>query len=112
MWGYVTTRHDYSNENKCLDRIFGGAEGDLTARVEQALMPSLDQLRIDFDAAAEALHAALAQVSEGASAIHAAVDDIARASDDLSRRTEHQAASLEETAAALNEITATVKRSA
>ena len=88
------------------------AEGDLSARVERALMPSLDQLRVDFNAAAEALNAALAQVADGASAIHEGADDIARASDDLSRRSEQQAASLEETAAALDEITATVKRSA
>lgn len=88
------------------------AEGDLTARVEQALMPSLDRLRLDFNAAAEALHLALEQVSNGASAIHAGAEDIARASDDLSHRSEQQAASLEETAAALDEITATVKRSA
>jgi len=88
------------------------AEGDLTARVEQALMPSLDQLRVDFNAAAEALHVALEQVSSGASAIHSGAEDIARASDDLSHRSEQQAASLEETAAALDEITATVKRSA
>ena len=88
------------------------AEGDLNARVERELMPSLDQLRIDFNAAAEALHAALSEVSSAASAIDAGSHEIARASDDLSRRTEQQAASLEETAAALSEITATVRRSA
>ncbi|ATC32150.1 PAS domain S-box protein [Caulobacter vibrioides] len=88
------------------------AEGDLTARIEQALMPSLDQLRLDFNAAAEALHLALDKVSSGASAIHSGSADIARTSDDLSHRSEQQAASLEETAAALDEITATVKRSA
>jgi len=88
------------------------AGGDLDARVERQLMPSLDQLRIDFNAAAEALHDALTQVSSAASAIDAGSHEIARASDDLSRRTEQQAASLEETAAALSEITATVKRSA
>ncbi|WP_143324327.1 PAS domain-containing methyl-accepting chemotaxis protein [Caulobacter sp. FWC2] len=88
------------------------AEGDLTARVQQNLIPSLDQLRVDFNAAAEALHEALAQVASGSSAIHSGADDIAQASDDLSRRTEQQAASLEKTAAALDEITATVRRSA
>jgi methyl-accepting chemotaxis protein len=88
------------------------AAGDLDARVERPLMPSLDQLRVDFNSAAEALHTALSQVSIGASAIHVGAAEIARASDDLSRRTEQQAASLEQTAAALDEITATVKRSA
>jgi methyl-accepting chemotaxis protein len=88
------------------------ADGDLDARVERELMPSLDQLRIDFNAAAEALHDALHQVSNAASSIDAGSHEIARASDDMSRRTEQQAASLEETAAALSEITATVRRSA
>jgi len=88
------------------------ANGDLDARVEQELMPSLDQLRIDFNAAAEALHQAVRQVAIAAAAIDAGSHEIARASDDMSRRTEQQAASLEETAAALTEITATVKRSA
>jgi methyl-accepting chemotaxis protein len=88
------------------------AEGDLNARVEQHLIPSLDQLRVDLNKAAEALNAALQQVAGGATAIHTGVDDIARASEDLSRRTEQQASSLEETAAALDEITAAVRRSA
>jgi len=88
------------------------AEGDLTTRIDQPLIPSMDQLRVDFNAAALALNEALSQVAAGASAIHGGVSDIARASDDLARRTEQQAASLEETAAALDEITATVKRTA
>ncbi len=92
-----------------LSRLAGG---DLSARVEAALMPSLDQLRVDFNAAAEALHQALAQVSDGATAIHASAADITRTSDDLSRRSEQQAASLEETVAALEEITSRVKQSA
>ena len=88
------------------------AHGDLTIRVGQTLMPSLDQLRLDFNAAADALETALSQVARGSSAIHAGAADISKASDDLSLRTEQQAASLVQTVAALNEITATVKRSA
>ena len=88
------------------------ADGDLEIRVDQPLMPSLDQLRTDFNAAASALHDALRTVSTSASAIHTGTDEIAHASDDLSRRTEQQAASLEETAAALDQITATVKKTA
>ena len=88
------------------------AQGDLSSRVETRLMPSLAELRVNFNSAADALHEALAHVSNGASAIQATAGQITQASDDLSRRTEQQAASLEETAAALDEITATVNRTA
>ncbi len=106
----LTTR--MTNLSLVGDALARLAEGDLTARVEQPLMSSMDQLRVDFNAAAQALHQALAEVATGATAIHAGVNGIARASDDLSHRTENQANSLQRTAAALDEITATVKRSA
>jgi methyl-accepting chemotaxis protein len=88
------------------------SEGDLRAQVHDPLMPSLDQLRIDFNAASAALAEAIGQVAVNSAAIHAGADEIASASGDLSRRTESQAASLEETAAALDQITATVGKTA
>jgi methyl-accepting chemotaxis protein len=75
-------------------------------------MPSLDKLRLDFNAAAETLFEALRVVSSGASAIQSGASEISMATGDLSRRTEQQAANLEETAAALDQITATVRRTA
>ena len=101
-----------ANVNIVGDALSGLAGGDLEARVDTRLMPSLDKLRVDFNAAAEALHDAVQAVSASAEAIYSGSGEIAHASDDLSRRTEQQAASLEETAAALDQITATVKRTA
>jgi methyl-accepting chemotaxis protein len=88
------------------------ADGDLEGRIEVPLMPSLDQLRLDFNAAAGTLQEALQVVSTCAAAIHGGSDEIGESVGDLSRRTEQQAGSLEETAAALAELTTTVKKSA
>ncbi|NNM56458.1 PAS domain-containing methyl-accepting chemotaxis protein [Acidocella sp.] len=88
------------------------AEGDLEARITENLMPSLDKLRIDFNAAAETLQSALQKVSGAAFTIQSATGEISTSAQDLSRRTEQQAASLEETAAALDQITATVQKTA
>jgi methyl-accepting chemotaxis protein len=75
-------------------------------------MPSLDALRLDFNAAAATLQETLQVVSTCAVAIHGGSDEIGGSVGDLSRRTEQQASSLEETAAALDELTATVNKSA
>ena len=101
--------HDIGLVGGALSKL---AAGDLCARVTDPLMPSLDKLRSDFNATAEALHEAMSTVASATSAIHAGSDEISVASDDLSRRTEQQAATLEQTAAALDEVTATVTKTA
>ncbi len=88
------------------------AEGDLEARITKNLMPSLESLRTDFNAAAEVLQSALQQVSGAVFTIQSGTGEISTSARDLSRRTEQQAASLEETAAALDQITATVQKTA
>jgi methyl-accepting chemotaxis protein len=88
------------------------AAGDLQSRVGAKLMPSLDKLRTDFNAAAETLQATLKVVATTGHAIQSATGEISAATQNLSRRTEQQAASLEQTAAALDEITTTVKKTA
>ena len=88
------------------------AAGDLMGRIEDRFTAEFDQLRQDFNAAAETLQQALVAVTGNAGAISRGASEIGAAADDLSRRTEQQAASLEETAAALDEITATVRKSA
>ena len=88
------------------------AEGDLEQRITQPFIPSLDQLRLDFNNSIEKLQSAMQRVGENTSAIRSASDEIRTAADDLSRRTEQQAASVEETAAAVEEVTASVKESA
>ncbi len=88
------------------------AEGNLQTRVTAKLMPSLDKLRTDFNAAAETLQSTLQVVATTSQAIRSATGEISAATQNLSRRTEQQAASLEQTAAALDQITTTVKKTA
>jgi methyl-accepting chemotaxis protein len=84
------------------------AGGDLTRQIDIPFIPSLDTLRIDYNAAVLRLQEAMQKVAENARAIAAGAQEIRSASDDLAKRTEQQAASVEETAAALEEITTTV----
>lgn len=85
------------------------AQGDVTYRIVQPFVSSLDGIRGDFNRAAEQLQSTLSQVAQNARGIDAGANEIRSAADDLARRTEQQAAAVEETAAALEEITTTVK---
>ncbi len=84
------------------------ANGDLTLTLSNPFIPSLEQLRTDFNGASEKLCAAMRAVGENAQVIAAGSNQIRSAADDLSKRTEQQASSVEQTAAALEEITTTV----
>ena len=88
------------------------AASDLTYRIEDAFPSEYERLRIDFNAALDALSEVLGNVVEAANGISNGAGDIRQASDDLSQRTEQQAASLEQTAAAMDEITGTVGETA
>ncbi|QFY61530.1 PAS domain S-box protein [Rhizobium grahamii] len=87
------------------------SEGDLTKTVNAAFVPSMEQLRHDFNATIARLSETLKTVGENAQAIAAGSREIGAAADSFSKRTEQQAASIEETAAALEEITTTVNDS-
>ena len=99
-----------------IDALGGGltrlAQGDLMCRLEAPFPAETEMLRLDFNAAVEKLHQAVAAIAASTSNISSGAFEITTASDDLSRRTEQQAATLEETAAALDQITATVKKAA
>ena len=84
------------------------SEGDLTKTLERAFVPSMEQLRHDFNATIEKLSETLTTVGHNASAIAAGSRELGDSAEAFSRRTEQQAASVEETAAALEEITTTV----
>ncbi|WP_083706582.1 methyl-accepting chemotaxis protein [Sphingomonas sp. gentR] len=88
------------------------ADGDLLSRLDSDLDGPFAAIKRDFNRAADALQAAMAQVSASTGGIIDGTSDIRQASDDLSQRTEQQAASLEETAAAMAEITTTVRKTA
>ena len=85
------------------------AQGDVTYRIVQPFVASLDGIRGDFNRAAEQLQSTLNQVAQNARGIDAGANEIRSAADDLAKRTEQQAAAVEQTAAALEEITTTVK---
>ncbi|MFK0383852.1 methyl-accepting chemotaxis protein [Agrobacterium sp. NPDC090273] len=85
------------------------AQGDVTYRIVQPFVASLDGIRGDFNRAAEQLQLTLNQVAQNARGIDAGANEIRSAADDLAKRTEQQAAAVEQTAAALEEITTTVK---
>lgn len=87
------------------------AQGDLTASIDRQFVPSMEQLRQDFNETVERLSTAMRMIAGNSSAIAAGSREIGSAADDFSKRTEQQAASIEETAAALEEITTTVNDS-
>ncbi|MCM2476420.1 PAS domain S-box protein [Rhizobium sp. CG5] len=89
----------------CLTNL---ANGDLSQKIENPFIPSLERLRSDFNAATTKLKHAMATVADNARAIASGSSEIRTAADELAKRTEQQAASVEETAAALEEITTTV----
>ncbi|SIS89562.1 methyl-accepting chemotaxis protein [Phaeovulum vinaykumarii] len=88
------------------------SEGDLSAHIDTRFSDEYEQLRADFNTAAQNLRRAIETVIENAIEIEGESREISNAAEDLSRRTEQQAATLEETAAALNELTESVKSSA
>jgi methyl-accepting chemotaxis protein len=87
------------------------SDGDLSFRIDQAFVASLDAVRMDFNTSAAKLEDALSRIAENARGIDAGSNEIKSAADDLAKRTEQQAAAVEETAAALEQITTTVKDS-
>ncbi|MDR9783437.1 methyl-accepting chemotaxis protein [Rhizobium redzepovicii] len=96
--------------------LLGGAlrqlsEGDLTKTVDTPFVPSMEQLRHDFNTAVKGLADTMKTIGENAIAIAAGSSEIGTSADSFSKRTEQQAASIEETAAALEEITTTVNDS-
>lgn len=85
------------------------ADGNVAHRIEEPFAGDLDRIRLDFNAAVDALEAAIASVSASSEIIQDKSRELQSSVNDMSMRTEQQAASLEQTAAALDEITAAVK---
>ena len=87
------------------------SEGDLTRTLDTAFVPSMEQLRHDFNATIDKLSRTMKTIGENATAIADSSREIGSSADSFSKRTEQQAASVEETAATLEEITTTVNDS-
>jgi methyl-accepting chemotaxis protein len=88
------------------------SQGDLTAQIDKPFIPTLEQIRTDFNEALQKLALAMRGVGENAEVIASGSAEISSAAGNLARRTEQQAAAVEETAAALEEISRTVTDSA
>ncbi|MCO6051325.1 methyl-accepting chemotaxis protein [Mesorhizobium sp. RP14(2022)] len=86
------------------------SDGDLSHRMTEAFVPSLDGLRTDFRLAAERLQATMATIDQSAQVIRNESDQLRMAANDLGRRTEQQAAALEESSAALTQATEQVRQ--
>ncbi|HBZ43329.1 MAG TPA: chemotaxis protein [Maritimibacter sp.] len=103
-------------QDKVVDGLRRGleslAEGNLTMRIEERFSEDYEQLRTDFNLAADKLLEAMRGVIENADLITGEAAEISNAADDLSARTEKQAATLEETAGALDELTSSVRSAA
>ncbi len=103
---------DITGRVNAVDEIARGltalAHGDLTATIDKPFIPSLEQIRVDFNAAMTRMAAAMQKVSQNTDEIASGSSQIREASDNLAKRTEQQAAAVEETAAALEQITQTV----
>ncbi len=103
---------DVTSRMSAISEIAGAlrslSEGDLTKTLQRSFVPSMEQLRHDFNATIEKLSETLTTVGHNASAIAAGSRELGHSAEAFSRRTEQQAASVEETAAALEEITTTV----
>ncbi|MDM9627270.1 methyl-accepting chemotaxis protein [Rhizobium sp. S152] len=87
------------------------SEGDLTKSVTTPFVPSMEQLRHDFNAAVTKLSETMQTIGDNSRAIAAGSREVGTSADSFSKRTEQQAASIEETAAALEQITTTVNDS-
>jgi len=85
------------------------AAQDLEVRITADFPPAYEQLRVDFNKAADALAQAIGTVRVGARSLLATIGEINAAAADLAHRNAEQAATLEETTAALRQVTTGVK---
>ncbi|QRM47223.1 PAS domain-containing methyl-accepting chemotaxis protein [Rhizobium sp. BG4] len=84
------------------------SQGDLTTSLDLVFVPSMEELRANFNSSVLRLRQTMETIGMNGGEIAAAAYEISNAADSFSKRTETQAASLEETAAALEQITTTV----
>ncbi len=87
------------------------SQGDLTQSLDRPFVPSMEDLRKNFNTTVSHLRATMEQINGNITAMADGTREISNNSDSFSKRTEQQAASLEQTAAALEEITTTVNDS-
>jgi methyl-accepting chemotaxis protein len=84
------------------------AQGDLTARLNEAFPSEYQKLKDDYNAAMGQLQESMRVIVDKTYGIQTRSGEVSAAAADLSRRTEKQASALEQTALSLNQVTATV----
>ena len=92
-----------------LDRL---AQRDLQARVKGAFSGDHARIKDSVNATAQALHDALAQVSNAVEQVSSAATQIAASSQAVASGASEQASSLQETSASIESVTAMTKQSA
>jgi len=85
------------------------SSNNLECTIRDPFPGEYDQLRQDFNGAIRSLADTMSSVRSAAFNVSNSASEIRAASDDLSLRNEQQAASLEESSAALNQVTSGVK---
>ncbi|MCV6597009.1 MAG: PAS domain-containing methyl-accepting chemotaxis protein [Mangrovicoccus sp.] len=88
------------------------SDGDLSARLVNEMPAEFEELRADYNCAANQIATLVRSILESAETILTETKNINNASQDLGKRTESQAASLEETAAAINQLASSVESAA
>jgi methyl-accepting chemotaxis protein len=88
------------------------AEGNLTFRMNETFADAYEQIRRDFNIAAERLEDAIHAIAGAAREVAGASSEISAGTMDLSQRTEAQSAALGRTSASMDEISSTVKQNA
>lgn len=86
------------------DIIKGLATGDLTKSLETPFVPTMENVRLNFNSAIDEVRKMMLEVGEQTNHISKSAHEINGAADNLSRHTEHQAASVEQTAKTVREI--------
>ncbi len=88
------------------------AEGNLTYRINEIFAGAYEQIRLDFNLAAERLQETIQAIIEAARQVAGASSEISSGTTYLSQRTEEQSAVLEKTSTSMEEISSTVKQNA
>ena len=88
------------------------AEGNLAYRMNEVFAGAYEQIRQDFNLAAERLQGTIKTIIEAARAVAGASTEISSGTTDLSQRTESQSAVLERTSSSMEEISSTVRQNA
>ena len=88
------------------------AEGNLTYRMNEVFVGAYEQIRQDFNLAADRLQETIQAIVEAARQVAGASTEISSGTTDLSQRTESQSAILEKTSSSMEEISSTVRQNA